>query len=105
MRITLLRQMHQPGARDVATYNDGMHNAGGRENPPATSPGFTGLRARAKSTTHSRGVGLMDDAGEAVLTLGFSNLRYRAREAMKGFFRSQTPRPRLSGAPPSSTDA
>ena len=49
--------MHQPGARDVATYNDGMHHAGGSETPPATSPGFAGLRARAKST-HSRGVGL-----------------------------------------------
>ena len=97
--------MHQPGARDVATYNDdGMHHAGGHENPPATSPGFAGLRSRAKST-HSRGVGLMDDAGEAVLTLGFSNLRFRAREAMKAFCRSQNPRPRLSGAPPSSTDA
>ena len=47
----------------------------------------------------------MDDAGEAVLTLGFSNLRFRAREAIKALFRSQTPRPRLSGAPPSSTDA
>ena len=98
--------MHQPGARDVATYNDdGMHHAGGPENPSATSPGFTGLRARAKSTTHSRGVGLMDDAGEAIFTLGFSNLRFRAREAMKALFRSQTPRPRISGAPPSSTDA
>ncbi|PDH25944.1 MAG: hypothetical protein CND85_03855 [Marine Group II euryarchaeote MED-G33] len=99
--------MHQPGARDVATYNDdGMHHAGGPENPSATSPGFTGLRARAKSTTtHSRGAGLMDDAGEAIFTLGFSNLRFRAREAMKALFRSQTPRPRISGAPPSSTDA
>lgn len=99
--------MHQPGARDVATYNDdGMHHAGGPENPPATSPGFTGLRARAKSTTtHSRGAGLMDDAGEAIFTLGFSNLRFRAREAMKALFRSRTPRPRISGAPPSSTDA
>lgn len=99
--------MHQPGARDVATYNDdGMHHAGGPENPSATSPGFTGLRARAKSTTtHSRGAGLMDDAGEAIFTLGFSNLRFRAREAMKALFRSRTPRPRISGAPPSSTDA
>ena len=96
--------MHQPGARDVATYNDGMHHAGGPESPLATSPGFAGLRARAKST-HSRGVGLMDDAGDAVLTLGFSKLRFRAREAIKALFRSQTPRPRLSGAPPSSTDA
>jgi hypothetical protein len=90
--------MHQPGARDVATYNDGMHNAGGHENPSANSPGFAGLRARAKST-HSRGVGLMDDAGGAVLTLGFSKLRYRAGEAMKAFFRSNTPRPRSTGAP------
>ena len=41
----------------------------------------------------------MDDAGEAVLTLGFSNLRLRAREAGKSFFRSHTPRPRSTGAP------
>ena len=82
----------------MATYDDGMHNAGGPESPSATSPGFAGLRARAKST-HSRGVGLMDDAGEAVLTLGFSNLRLRAREAVKSFFRSHTPRPRSTGAP------
>ena len=47
----------------------------------------------------------MDDAGEAIFTLGFSNLRFRAREAMKALFRSRTPRPRISGAPPSSTDA
>ena len=90
--------MHQPGARDVATYDDGMHHAGGPESPSATSPGFAGLRARAKST-HSRGVGLMDDASEAVLTLGLSKLRFRASEAMKVFFRSHTPRPRTSGAP------
>ena len=41
----------------------------------------------------------MDDAGEAVLTLGFSKLRFRAREAMKAFFRSPPPRPRAPGAP------
>jgi hypothetical protein len=41
----------------------------------------------------------MDDAGEAVFTLGLSKLRFRAREAMKALFRSQTPRPRTSGAP------
>ena len=91
--------MHQPGARDVATYNDGMHNAGGHENPPATSPNFATLRARSKST-HTRGVGLMDEAGVAVFTLGFSKLRYRARETLKSIFRSSnTPCP-LSGAPP-----
>ena len=41
----------------------------------------------------------MDDAGEAVFTLGLSKLRFRANEAMKAFFRSYTPRPQTSGAP------
>ena len=42
----------------------------------------------------------MDDAGEAVFTLGLSKLRFRAREAMKAFFRSHTPRPAFGGGPP-----
>lgn len=87
----------------MATY-DGMHTAGGTEVPPATSPAFAGLVHRSRCT-HSRGVRLMDDAAPAVLTLGLSGLRARARETILAMFRSHTPHPRSAGAPLNDTPA
>jgi|GEM_PF-1509035 hypothetical protein len=110
MRITLREQYStNQGLRDVATY-DGMHTAGGVSAPLANSPAFAGLLARSR-TTHSRGVDLMSEAAPAVLTLGLSRLRARARATILQMFRSPAPEPthetpasHFGGGPPSTSN-